>query len=74
MLKGPIDALGDSHPQLVGAYRWLAFLWALVEFDVFFLFNDQGFLVPVGGYGSERFGINLEEMQLLRRAGKGFIR
>ncbi len=52
------------------AYRWLIFTWALLRFDNFFLFNDQGLLVPIGGYGSPRFGINREELELLQRAGK----
>jgi len=52
------------------AYRWLVFTWAMLRFDNFFLFNDQGLIIPVGGYGSKRFGINLTEMETLRSADK----
>ena len=34
--------------------------------------NDRGLVLPAGGYGSDRFGINLDEMRLLRRANKRF--
>jgi glycosyltransferase involved in cell wall biosynthesis len=40
-------------------------LWALFKFDVFHFFYDQGFLEREG-----RFGVNPEELHLLRRAGK----
>jgi hypothetical protein len=50
-------------------FRWVAFAWALLEFDVFFYFNDRG-LLPAGGYGSDRFGINAMEMEMIRSAGK----
>jgi glycosyltransferase involved in cell wall biosynthesis len=70
VLKRQIDELSRSDPSLQAAFRWLVFIWALIEYDNFYYFNDCGILIPNGGYGSDRFGINLEEMQLLKRANK----
>ena len=50
-------------------YRWVLLAWALLSYDVFFYFNDRG-LLPAGGYGSDRFGINADEMRLIRLSGK----
>src|SRR6185503_2415362 len=72
VLKEQQEWVYGTAPELHGAYFWMVFLWALVSYDVFFYFNDRGLLLPTGGYGSERFGINLEEMRLLNRAHKRF--
>lgn len=58
---------GDAH-----RFRWLVFIWALIEFDMFHLYNDRGMIEPAGGYGSPRFGIAVAEMEFYRRAGKRF--
>ncbi|WP_050403600.1 glycosyltransferase [Bradyrhizobium embrapense] len=51
-------------------FRWLMLIWALVNFDIFHLYNDRGIIEPAGGYGSRRFGIAVREMEIYRRAGK----
>ncbi|MCC8980667.1 glycosyltransferase [Bradyrhizobium acaciae] len=51
-------------------FRWLMLIWALVNFDIFHLYNDRGIIEPAGGYGSPRFGIAVREMEIYRRAGK----
>jgi hypothetical protein len=60
----------NQHINLFYAFRRYVFAWALLNFDVFNFYNDCGILQPQGGYGSDHFGINLTEMQALRRAGK----
>ena len=62
--------IANNDPTQVAAYRWTVFIWAMLRCDNFFLFNDQGLTIPVGGYGSARFGINLDELKLLRRSDK----
>lgn len=59
---------GD-RPELILAFYWLVFIWALQRFDTFCFFNDRGILLPTGGYGSN-LGINLDELRILRMAGK----
>lgn len=56
---------GDTY-----LFRWLVLIWALKRYDVFHLFNDRGIVEPAGGYGSPRFGISVQEMEIYRRAGK----
>ncbi|WP_456727256.1 glycosyltransferase [Bradyrhizobium sp. USDA 3364] len=51
-------------------FRWLMLIWAIVNFDIFHLYNDRGIIEPAGGYGSPRFGIAVREMEIYRRAGK----
>lgn len=51
-------------------FRWLFLIWALINFDIFHLYNDRGLIEPAGGYGSPSFGIAIQEMDLYRRAGK----
>ena len=51
-------------------FRWLMLSWAVVNFDFFHLYNDRGIIEPAGGYGSSRFGIAVNEMEIYRRAGK----
>jgi hypothetical protein len=69
VLKDQFEFLRAEAPQLLDGYRWALLTWAILAFDNFFLFNDRGFLAP-GGYGSDRFGINLEEMRIIRAAKK----
>lgn len=52
------------------AYSWLTFVWAMLRYDVFHTYYDRGILLPVGGYGSPNYGINIEEMRLMHLAGK----
>lgn len=70
VLKEQRGWLIQSHGDLFEAYTWIVFAWALQAFDIFFLFNDCGILAPAGGYGSPRFGINRDELRLLRAADK----
>ena len=51
-------------------FRWLFLIWALIDFDIFHLYNDRGLIEPAGGYGSPSFGIAIQEMDIYRRAGK----
>jgi hypothetical protein len=60
----------ENHIDLFYTFRRYVFAWSLLNFDVFHFYNDCGIMQPQGGYGSDRFGINLTEMQALRRAGK----
>jgi glycosyltransferase involved in cell wall biosynthesis len=68
-LGEPRQWLEREKPDLVSAFHWLVFAWAMLRYDVFNYFNDRGLLVPTGGYGSD-LGVNLEEMRCLRLAGK----
>jgi hypothetical protein len=49
----------------LGLFRWIVFAWALLRFDTFNYFYDRG-LLP----SDKRYGINPEELEVLRRAGK----
>ena len=69
-LKAPVDWIVENCPDKLPAYQWMVFCWALLSYDIFHFFNDRGLLANVGGYGSDRFGISLEEMQIFRRARK----
>ncbi len=71
-LKNQIDWICANAPEKLAPFQWMVFCWALLSYDIFHLYNDRGLLGNVGGYGSNRFGISLEEMQILRRAGKFF--
>lgn len=51
------------------AFRRLIMIWAIIRYDVFWYYHDTGVMLPTGGYGSN-FGINLQEMQLLKDSGK----
>src|SRR5262249_51642516 len=70
VLKQSAEAVLAGAPDCYEPGTWPIFAWAMLSFDHFYYFNDRGLLAAVGGYGSERFGISLEEMQLLRRARK----
>jgi hypothetical protein len=66
----PFERWFSEHdPQHYEAFRWLVFLWALMRYDSFYYFNDSGIL-PSGGYGKDSFGINADEMRLIRQSGK----
>ena len=62
----------SNKPDLLSAYSWLIFTWALLKFDIFHFFNDRGLLYPYGGYGHDRYGINTDEMSILKASGKRF--
>lgn len=61
--------VNENRPDLWGEFRLAVFVWAYINFDVFFYYNDCGIMRP-GGYGHPNFGINVEEMQCLVAAGK----
>lgn len=69
-LKPQMDWICENCPEQLAAFQWMVLYWALLTYDIFHFFNDRGLLANVGGYGSDRFGISLEEMQLLKRSGK----
>jgi glycosyltransferase involved in cell wall biosynthesis len=60
----------DQSYELFLAFRRMVLTWALLNYDIFHLYNDRGILEPSGGYGSERFGIALPELKLYQSAGK----
>lgn len=62
----------EKRPDLFETFRKATLVWALLRFDIFNLYSDHGFLEPTGGYGSDRFGIPLKEMDLYGAAGKRF--
>src|SRR6266404_5386929 len=64
------DRIVVDRPEDTYLFRWLVFIWALVNYDIFHLFNDRGIIEPAGGYGSPRFGIALREMEIYREAPK----
>lgn len=70
VLEPQSEWVSQNMPRQLADYRWLVFVWAILRIDNFFLFNDQGIIIPVGGYGSANFGISLIELDLLSRAGK----
>lgn len=70
MLGRVQDEVIKKRPEDTYLLRWLVFIWALMEFDIFHLYNDRGIIEPAGGYGSPRFGIALAEMEIYRRAEK----
>ncbi|HMM88279.1 MAG TPA: glycosyltransferase [Bradyrhizobium sp.] len=49
----------------LSVFRRLVFAWALLRFDVFHYFYDRGLMLSEG-----RYGINSEEVDLLRKSGK----
>jgi glycosyltransferase involved in cell wall biosynthesis len=69
-LSGHVEAVLQQEPGLQDAFYWTVLLWALIAYDIFFLFNDRGILAPVEFTGYLTMGINLEELGLLRRAEK----
>jgi glycosyltransferase involved in cell wall biosynthesis len=62
---GAVNFLAKRAPSLLSPFYKTVFLWALLKFDVFHFFYDQGFLEREG-----RFGVSHEELRLLRKAGK----
>jgi glycosyltransferase involved in cell wall biosynthesis len=69
-LKQQMDWICENCPEQLAAFQWMVLYWALLTYDIFHFFNDRGLLANVGGYGSDRFGISREEMELLKRSGK----
>jgi glycosyltransferase involved in cell wall biosynthesis len=71
VLKQHEEWIVANHPELHPVFRWLVFFWAMLTYDVFHYYNDAGILADIGGYnGTNRFGVSLTEMQLLKAAGK----
>lgn len=66
------DQILEKKPDLFEVFRKATLAWALLRFDIFNLYSDRGFMEPAGGYGSDRFGIPLKEMDLYVAAGKRF--
>ncbi|MGE0500682.1 MAG: glycosyltransferase [Rhizobiaceae bacterium] len=63
---------GDSWPRFY-AFRRYVMAWALLSYDVFHIYNDRGLLEPAGGYGSDRFGIAIPELEAYRATGKALF-
>lgn len=61
--------MSEIGHEMVYAFRRLVMTWVLIRYDVFWYYHDTGIMLPNGGYGSD-FGINLQEMQLLKNAKK----
>jgi glycosyltransferase involved in cell wall biosynthesis len=59
--------------DLFYAFRMYVHAWSLIKYDIFHLYNDRGLVEPAGGYGSDRFGIALIEMQDYAGAGKALF-
>lgn len=66
------DQILEKKPDLFEVFRKATLAWALLRFDIFNLYSDRGFMEPAGGYGSDRFGIPLKEMDLYAAADKRF--
>ena len=73
VLSAHQQAILASAPHCFVPFRWLVLTWALLRYDVINLYNDRGMIEPAGGYGSDRFGIALAEMDLYRETGKAFF-
>ncbi|MDH2382195.1 hypothetical protein [Bradyrhizobium sp. CER78] len=65
VLKPQIEWLAKRFPFLIPVFRRLVFAWALIRFDVFHFFYDEGILERDG-----RFGVSNSELKWLRRFGK----
>lgn len=70
VLSGVQESIIAERPEDTYLFRWLILLWALLEYDIFNFYNDRGIIEPAGGYGSDRFGISLREMEIYRKANK----
>jgi glycosyltransferase involved in cell wall biosynthesis len=66
------QAVLEEHDNWYGTFRDTCLIWALLRFDIFNLYSDRGFIEPAGGYGSDRFGIALREMDHYQNSGKRF--
>lgn len=60
----------ERHNALFYTFRRFVLAWALLSHDIFHIYNDRGLIEPAGGYGSDRFGIALPELESYRKAGK----
>lgn len=60
-----VEKLYRHAPTLGPAFGRLLLSWAILRYDVFHYFYDRGLMLPV-----TRFGVNPEELAVLRRAGK----
>src|SRR5262249_4849197 len=69
-LSHHVQVLEKSDPTGLNAFYWLVLLWAIFSYDIFFLFNDRGILLPREFTGRLHMGINHEELALLRSANK----
>lgn len=67
------DYILRERNSLFYAFRMYVHAWSLINYDVFHLYNDRGLVEPAGGYGSDRFGIALIEMQDYASAGKALF-
>ncbi|MBP2434213.1 glycosyltransferase [Bradyrhizobium elkanii] len=65
VLKAQIEWLVKRLPFLIPVFRRLVFAWALIRFDVFHFFYDEGIIERDG-----RFGVSENELKWLRRFGK----
>lgn len=65
ILKSKFEWLAKRHPFLIPIFRRLVFAWALVRFDIFHFFYDEGIIERDG-----RFGVSERELKWLRRFGK----
>jgi len=64
-LESSVDFIAKYAPFLLPVYYRLVFLRSLHRFDIFHYFFDQGLLERDG-----RFGVSVEELDLLQKAGK----
>lgn len=60
-----VNGVSKYAPMFYRALDRLVLAWAISRYDVFHLFYDRGLMRPV-----TRFGVNPEELRLLRAAGK----
>lgn len=67
------DYIVSERNNLFCAFRMFVHAWSLIRYDIFHLYNDRGLIEPAGGYGSDRFGIALVEMQDYADAGKALF-
>jgi hypothetical protein len=65
VLKSQIEWLAKRHAFMIPIFRRLVFAWALIRFDVFHFFYDEGIIERDG-----RFGVSERELKWLRRFGK----
>lgn len=64
-LRKLVNATIKLAPQLSPALERMILAWAVARYDVFHFFYDRGLMLPV-----TRFGVNPQELDLLRSAGK----
>lgn len=64
-LRWLVNGIAKNAPRLSPALEKIILAWAISRYDVFHFFYDRGLMAPV-----TRFGINPEELEFLRTAGK----